>query len=176
MTKEKISNYIREISKQGKIVKKDELLKEPLSLEASKLEDILQEMSADEEFKDILKISEKDKEFFYSSEYVSDNYAELLVSLEEKNLVKTICEVVRRESKLYPRPTALNLFKLSPFKGTDEELEKTLEEIEKNKEYEDVKTVSATNGVIYLYSDLYMTKPHARGLCEWVEVEQFQNP
>ncbi len=36
--------------------------------------------------------------------------------------------------------------------------------------------MEASNGAIYLYSDRYMSVGKAQGLCEWIEVEQYENP
>ena len=39
---------------------------------------------------------------------------------------------------------------------------------------QDIKSVEASNGARYLFSDTYMVLGYAKGLCEWVEVGQFE--
>ena len=112
--------------------------------------------------------------YFYSKDYISNTYRDVLYNLKEKNIEETIVELVRMESKLYPRPTSLETFKLNPFNRKD--IDYLLEKILTTKEYTDIKSVEASNGARYLFSDIYMVLGHAKGLCEWVEVGQFENP
>lgn len=171
----KIAEYIRASSRQGKLVRIEELTKGPLNIEAPKLEKMLEEIASAEEFADILRAGE-DNQLFYSSAEMSENYAEVLLNLESKNLLKTIADFVRKESKIYPRPTPMHLFTLTPFKASGEELHDAVAAMENSEDYKDIGTVSASNGAVYLFSELHMTRPHARGLCQWLEVDQFDNP
>lgn len=57
--------------------------------------------------------------YFYSKDYISNTYRDVLYNLKEKNIEETIVELVRMESKLYPRPTSLETFKLNPFNRKD---------------------------------------------------------
>jgi 1,2-phenylacetyl-CoA epoxidase PaaB subunit len=43
-------------------------------------------------------------------------------------------------------------------------------------EYADIRQVESSTAVLYLFSERFMTYGKAYGLCEWFEVEQFQNP
>ncbi len=41
-------------------------------------------------------------------------------------------------------------------------------------EYADIQAVRASNGALYLFSFLYLTKDHAESLAEWEAMGQFQ--
>ena len=158
MNKEILVEIIREASKLGRLISGKELEEKALKLKASKIEKIIDELKIDEKTKDIDMIRGKVEVYFYSKDYISNTYRDVLYNLKEKNIEETIVELVRMESKLYPRPTSLETFKLT------------------TKEYTDIKSVEASNGARYLFSDIYMVLGHAKGLCEWVEVGQFENP
>ncbi len=113
--------------------------------------------------------------YLYATPHVCAAYADSLLLAEGKNPPAMIAETVRRESSLYPRPTASPLFLLPPYGLGEEELASSLEKLKGCKDFEDIKSFEASTGVIYLYSERYLTLPHARGLAEWVEVEQFEN-
>lgn len=174
MNIEILAQSIREASKLGKLISKYELEKEPLKIKASKIERVIEELKNSEKTKDIDIIRGKTEVYFYSKDYISNTYRDVLFNLKEKNIQEVIIDLVRKESQLYPRPTSLEIFKLSPFNRDD--IEDLIDEIIKNKEYIDIKIVEASNGAKYLFSDTYMIFGHAKGLCEWVEVGQFENP
>ncbi|WP_407536716.1 hypothetical protein [Cetobacterium somerae] len=174
MNIEILAQSIREASKLGKLISKYELEREPLKIKASKIERVIEELKSSEKTKDIDIIRGKTEVYFYSKDYISNTYRDVLFNLKEKNIQEVIIDLVRKESQLYPRPTSLEIFKLSPFNRDD--IEDLIDEIIKNKEYIDIKIVEASNGAKYLFSDTYMIFGHAKGLCEWVEVGQFENP
>lgn len=174
MNIEILAQSIREASKLGKLISKYELEREPLKIKASKIERVIEELKNSEKTKDIDIIRGKTEVYFYSKDYISNTYRDVLFNLKEKNIQEVIIDLVRKESQLYPRPTSLEIFKLSPFNRDD--IEDLIDEIIKNKEYIDIKIVEASNGAKYLFSDTYMIFGHAKGLCEWVEVGQSENP
>ncbi|WP_020612933.1 hypothetical protein [Sediminispirochaeta bajacaliforniensis] len=122
-----------------------------------------------------LKEGKKDS-YLYSSQYMSDSYADILVNTEEKDSAKMIADQVRRDSKLYPRATAKRLFKQSPFNLSDTELTATLTLMKEEREYSDIQYYTASNGEEYLYSQQSLTFDHAKYLTEWNEVGQALNP
>ncbi|MEG0069415.1 MAG: hypothetical protein RSA57_05975 [Cetobacterium sp.] len=172
----RVLEYIKNSSKVGELVSKSELLKGSLEIEAPEIEKLLAEILSSEESSDIKELIGMTDSFYYSTDYMSDAYAEVIFKLKDENIEKTISDYIRKESKIYPRPTALEVFKLNPFKKNDQELEEIFKRIEASDEFKDIQKILASNGAVYLYSDIHMTKGHARGLCEWVEVGQFENP
>lgn len=167
--------HIRESSRKGRLIKKSELEREPISLKGSHIDNFLEELKKSEEISDINVLNGEKEIYLYSKEYLSDGYRDLLFNLEERKIEDVVVEIVRNESKIYPRPTSIEIFKLAPFNTIDLDMNIVLENVLKNGDT-DIKIIKASNGVKYLYSEKYMTLGHARGLCEWIEVGQFQNP
>lgn len=173
MNIEILAQSIREASKLGKLISKYELEREPLKIKASKIERVIEELKNSEKTKETDIIRGKIEVYFYSKDYISNTYRDILFNLKEKNIQEVIIDLVRKESQLYPRPTSLEIFKRSLFNRDD--IEDLIDEIIKNKEYIDIKIVEASNGAKYLFSDTYIIFGYAKGLCEWVEVGQFEN-
>lgn len=167
--------HIREFSRKGRLIKKSELEREPINLKTSLVENFLEMLKKNEETSDINILIGKKEIYLYSKEYLSDGYRDLLFNLEERKIEDVVAEIVRNESKIYPRPTSIEIFKLSPFNMVDLDMNIVIENVLKSGDT-DIKIIKASNGAKYLYSEKYMTLGHARGLCEWIEVGQFQNP
>lgn len=168
--------FIRDKSFEGQVCNAEEFLEEPFFLEVEELITSIEELKEREEFKDIYSKKGSNSLYLFSDKYVTQNYADMLVMVEEKDLLKMVADTVRKESKTYPRPTSSKLFTLRPFNLSKEQFDGVLEQLKKKEEYKDIQESKASNGVLYLYSDEYMTKAHANSLTEWLEVEQRQNP
>ena len=113
--------------------------------------------------------------FYYSSMFMSDTYATLLLHKEE-GPVSLIADTVREDSDRYPRPTPLDVFKEPPFDLSQEEIFSCLEEISNREEYQDISRVSTSIGHVFLYSSRYLDRDYALMLAEWIDVGQFENP
>lgn len=163
-TEVKLVNEIRASSRMGKLLKKH-----------GDMEKLLSSILENDEYQDIHCVG-NDGDYLYSEEEMSHSYMEMLLGMEEKNLPQSMAALIRRESKIYPRPTPSDIFKGAPFGASSEDIQTALDTMKDSEEYGDIGEVKASNGALYLFSNLYMTAPHARGLAEWVEVEQFDNP
>lgn len=168
--------HIRNTSKEGHLVPKD-TLHEVLSLEEEQIEALLEAIRKKTELIDLKVISDDEgTEFFYSATEMTDRYADILMSVNNKNYVKLIADTVRYESKTYPRPTRLSLFTLKPYNIKESVLLGLLSSLNSNSEYADLKYTEASNGVKFIYSEKHMTARHANTLAEWEEVLQKENP
>ncbi len=124
-----------------------------------------------------LKVLEGKKNLYlYDSKKMADSYAEILKNQEDEDIPKMIADTVRRDSKIYPRPTDKRVFSLSPFNLDANTLSKVLASMKNNETYEDIKVCTASNNAEYLYSNKYLSKDHAKHLTEWYEVEDELNP
>lgn len=174
--KETIS-YIKNNSKSGNLVKKDDLYK---SLSIEEEEELNNLLAAVEEKEDliILKriLDDSGSEYLYSSIEMTDKYANILMSVKNKNYLKLIADTVRYESKTYPRATRLSLFTISPYNINESALLGLLSSLNANSEYSDLKYTEASNGAKFIYSEKYMTERYARTLAEWEAVLQKENP
>lgn len=179
MEKEKfleIVNLIKVKSSEGILIKKDDFLLEPFLIEENQLENLIEALKNTEDYPDIKFIKGTSNYYIYSNDKMTDNYAILAMRIEDKDMVRTIGETVRDESKTYPRPTDSQLFLNRPFYFKEDEFLNSLKKIDVDSNYSDIKTTKASNGALYLYSDRYLDKDSAKALTEWIEVLQFENP
>lgn len=168
--------FIRDNSMSGNLTKAEDFVDEPLSLEVDEVLPLLEELKEREDFSDIIVKKGSETIYLFSENYITKNYAKLMILVEEKDLLKMIAETVRDESRIYPRPTDTRLFSRAPFNLARDEFIQVYDELKKKEEYMDIKETRASNQALYLYSDKYMKLAYARSLAEWVEVEAEQNP
>lgn len=168
-----MAELVRVNSERGKLTRFEDFTQEPVSLKLADIDKKLEELKAQEAYQDIQWIQGSgNKRFLYSAQVMTENYAKLLIRVEAGNLLNLIAETVREESRLYPRPTDIRLFEVTPFNIPAEEFPNLLQRMKEEPEYEDIKEVKASTGAPYLYSDQYMLTDHAIALTEWVEVIQ----
>ena len=163
-----LADFIRERTKGAYLTAKSSLEKE-----GQDLEELLKSMAEDETCSDIKFISGDKDIYYYSAEYMSDNYANIATLVEEKDLPKTIAEMVRWNGKTYPCATPLYYFRNSPYYYTDVQIERALDRIKQKEEYSDICELTTGNNVRYLYSTIHMSEKYARALAEGVEYGEY---
>lgn len=163
-----LADFIRERSRGAKLTGKSLLLEEE-----EELEELLISLKEDEAYADIVSLKGDKDEYFYSNLYMSDNYAMIAVLVEEKNLPKTIAEMVRWNAKTYPTPTPVRYFMSSPYFYTEPQINRALDLIKQMEEYRDIKEVTTGNNVKYLYSTWHMSERYAKALAEQAEYGEF---
>ncbi len=179
MEKEKlkeIADFIRENSSNGKLTKQEDLYLEPINLSDNSIVETLQALTSDPEYNDIVQRKGKERSYMYSTKRMTENYADMVFRVEEKELLRLLVDTVRYESRIYPRPTTISLFSAKPFNFNEQQTQELLKQVIEKDEYSDILEIRASNGSLYLYSRKYMTKDHAVALTEWIEVEQYQTP
>ncbi|WP_319477891.1 hypothetical protein [Marispirochaeta aestuarii] len=108
---------------------------------------------------------------YYSSLSMADSFAETLNISAEGNEMELVAATVRRESRVYPRPTRLNLFLEFPFSIEVAQLEQLAKALVQNsKDYADIQLARASNGDRYLFSTKFLETPQADYLAEWESV------
>lgn len=162
------SNYIRKRSNGAHLTARKDLQKEE-----EDLDELLIAVKNNESCKDIVDIDGDKDKYYYSDEYMSDNYANIAVLVEEKNLPKTIAEMVRWNCKTYPCATPIYYFKNSPYFYTDPQIERALSVMKSKEEFEDINELTTGNDVRYLYSTIHMPEKYARALAEGVEYGEY---
>jgi len=168
--------HIRNTSKSGHLMPKD-TLHDVLSIEKEQVDALLEAISEKPELIEIKTINDDEGNvFFYSATEMTDKYANILMSVNNKNFLKLIADTVRYESKTYPRPTRLSLFTLRPYNIKENVLLGLLSSLNSKSEYADLKYTEASNGVKFIYSEEYMTARYANTLAEWDEVLQKEIP
>ncbi len=171
-----IGNFIRDKSSEGELTNAEDLLEEPISLEVDEVLTMIEELNKRDDFLDIVVHKGKEKVYLYSINFITKNYANMMIVVEEKDFFKMIADTVRQESKIYPRPTNVKLFSKAPFKLSKDDFLEIYNQLKKKEEYKDIQEVKASNNAIYLYSEDFMKRAHAASIAEWIEVEAEQNP
>lgn len=158
---EVLAEYIRERSRAAHLTPRG-----PLEEEEPQLEELLTEMRSLESCADIRSVKGSKDEYFYSEEIMANNYAMIAMLVYEKNLPHTVAHMVRFNCKTYPSPTPLYHFMRSPYNYTQPQLEQALRMIKSGKDTQDIKTVEAFNGVLYMYSTEIMSERYAKALAD----------
>ncbi len=113
--------------------------------------------------------------FYYSSLYLTEAYARLLVH-KRAGPRQLIAATVRYYAGAYRRPLTVEMFTQPPFLFTAEEIRACLDLMAQTEDYEDIAATSASAGGIYLYSTRFLDEDHAAMLAEWLDAGQAANP
>ena len=112
---------------------------------------------------------------YYSSNSMTDSYAEILNISAEGDDIMLIVHTVRRESRTYPRPTILSQFLDTPFSVKPGRLNQIAEVLASNTEdYRDIRLTRASNGDGYLFSADFLDESQAKYMAEWESVESLE--
>lgn len=164
---ELLAQYIRHRSMAAQLTPK-----KPLAEEEPQLEEMLTEMRAMESCQDIVSVTGKKDEYFYSNEVMANNYAMIAMLVLEKDLATTVAHMVRFNCKTYPSPTPLYYFMRSPYNYTKPQLEQALRVIQSREDTQDIKTVESFNGVLYMYAEGIMSRKYAKALADDGEADE----
>ena len=159
-----LADFIRQRSNGGYLTKKS-----ALEAEDENLKGLLDELKADETCQDITTIDGNKDVYFYSVDYMSDYYAKVAMLIEEDDLQRTIATIVRHNAKIYPSPTPVLYFTISPYNYTEIQVNNALKKMKDNEEYSDICELTTENDIRYLYSTLHMSEKYAKALAEEAE-------
>lgn len=171
-----VVRYIREQSSLGKFITYADFSKDPINFCEEELKVILEKFESDETYDEITELRGKELRYFYSKKEMTESFAELKFRIEEKDLLKMIAQTVRNNAKRFPKTTSISVFLKTPYNLKKEEMSDILNQFKNNEEYSDIKESRASNGVLCLYSEDYLTKDYADALTEWAEVTREENP
>jgi effector-binding domain-containing protein len=170
-----VVNFIRKNSLNGKFTKYEDLLTEPINIKEESINEIMHSLKTSTDYQDIVELKGKQCKYLYSNKEMTQNYANMLFKIEEKDLLQLLIETVRYDSKIYPKATALNSFYDEPFGFSEEIINGIIKQIKENNEYNDIQKTSVSNGKIYLYSTKYLSKDYGESLAEWIAVGQYES-
>ncbi len=114
--------------------------------------------------------------YLYSESFITSNYATMLARVDAKDACSTIADTVRDESRIYPRPTKVELFYAPIFQIDPGQMQQVVERTLQRPECADIKKIVAPTGAVYLYSNRYMEPAQAERWVQWEEVERLSNP
>ncbi|MEC5343793.1 YdhW family putative oxidoreductase system protein [Brenneria populi] len=171
-----VAEYIRRCSAAGELMDKRRLQEAPYSLDEQTIDLLFEQIGASEACADIAAIGDDKARYYYSDRSMSRNYARLLVFTHEQDICKTIADTVRFECQTYPRPYKVQMLRFPPYAFEQERIDDALRFFAQSEEFADIRLIAASNGESYLFSERFMSAGKAKGLCEWIEVEQYENP
>lgn len=174
----KIASKVRDVSKSlAELTGVDTLADVDPDVESDDLQTALEELAEDDRYGDIrLVTSSTGADYLYSETYITRSYAGILIRAAANDPCATIAATVRDESRIYPRPTPVELFREPIFNIEAGELDVHVARVLQREEYQDIKKIVASTGAVYLYSDLYLHPNQALAQVEWTEVGQDENP
>lgn len=156
---EKLADEIRFRTRQEELTSAGELL--ALREDAQAL---LEQMRDLESCADISKIAGQRDTYYYSSTWMTDNYARIAMLVRDKDWPRTIAEMVRFNCKTYPSATPYEYFTRPPYLLTMPQIERALTALFRSEDYRDIVRIEASNGSPYLYSTTYFTERYAKAL------------
>lgn len=177
LTPEKIlADYITQKTRQEKLVAYSVVtLSPPDGLSREQVKDLLKNVESLAAFAPIASIDGKKDTYFYDTNLMTNRFATVQSLIEDKDILSTIATTARHDCKIYPRPLRMATLLDSPYFFTEDEVLGALARMKLSHTYEDIDTVTASNGKICIYSSLYMKEKYARALCEEMEVEWKHN-
>ena len=169
-----VAEYIRVESKAERLVDPSVFTGEPFSLSEDELAEVWERHAADEQYSDLVRtVDEATGVAYLHSEYIlSVRFAQLVLRKQANDPKRLIAEMVRENSDLWPRPVSAEFFSETPlFEMSPADVAKVIEDVMADPAYADIKGVTTSNGVLYLFSDRFMVEPVALRMAEWTEVD-----
>lgn len=171
-----LAEFIRQHSTAGQLVARAVFLSPPYSVAEEDLAALLESIRQSPDFADIACMTGSQDDYYYSTQTMSENYAAMSLQVVEQDICRAIAHAVRFECQTYPRPYKVAMLTQAPYYYQDAQIEAALAAMDIAPEYADIRQVTSSTAVLYLFSERFMSYGKAYGLCEWFEVEQFQNP
>ena len=113
--------------------------------------------------------------YLYDSAAMTDNYAHWAFLAAEGDGEFALVDVVREESRIYPRPMAAVSFQNKPFRFTAEQVDQLFAQVEGSGRYPDIARTVASDGSVFFYSTEYLSDGYAKSLAEWLAVGREMN-
>ncbi|MGQ3662493.1 YdhW family putative oxidoreductase system protein [Citrobacter braakii] len=171
-----VADFIRQHSASGQLVARSVFLLPPYSVPETDLSALLDVLGQDANGADITCVQGAEEAYFYSTQTMTANYADMCVQVVENDICRAIAEAVRFDCRTYPRPYKIAMLTQPPYRFESQQIAAALTAMETHPDYADIRTVESSNAEPYLFSERFMSYGKAYGLCEWLEVEQYQNP
>lgn len=171
-----VADFIRQHSASGQLVARSVFLLPPYSVPETDLSALLDVLGQDANGADITCVQGAEEAYFYSTQTMTANYADMCVQVVENDICRAIAEAVRFDCRTYPRPFKVAMLTQPPYRFESQQIAAALTAMETHPDYADIRTVESSNAEPYLFSERFMSYGKAYGLCEWLEVEQYQNP
>ncbi len=175
---QEVAEVVREQSRtESTLTRLDSLLVDERPLNPEEQEGLIQDILADEQCSDLRCLrTSAGVPYLYSSGFISDGYARILLRVEDGNPYETIAATVREESEIYPRPTPTGIFRDPTFGLEPDRVEQLVDEMLRLEQYRDIQLIVASTEARYLHSARHLDGEWARSLVEWEEVGKYSSP
>lgn len=125
---------------------------------------------------DIASLEGRDTMYLYSTDHMTDTYAHWAFLAAEDDRVATFVDIVREESRTYPRPMVYRALANPPFNLSENDVLDVWKTIQETDSYPDIESCEASNGDVYFFSTTYLSRAYAESLAEYNSVERFLCP
>jgi hypothetical protein len=125
---------------------------------------------------DVVLLQQDERMYFYSEQLMTRSYAEAAARVCGADTHLIIAETVRNDSRTYPRPTPIAVFREAPFLFSQDVISQAIEEMSGDPKYPDICLLCASDGSRFLFSANHLDPSHAESLAEWIAVGHLQNP
>jgi len=112
---------------------------------------------------------------YYLAQFITQAYAAILLR-KLGDPLQLIAEVVRENSKVYPRPVPADMFTMPPFDLTERAIAGCLRKMKADRVYQDIVQIKTSTSRKFLFSSRHLEKAHASMLAEWIDVGLSNNP
>jgi hypothetical protein len=114
--------------------------------------------------------------YLYSTDFMTDSFAHWTYLALEDDKVATFVDIVREESRTYPRPMVYRALLNDPFRMTEDQVLDCWKTVRESEKFPDIASCDASNGDVYFYSSDYLSGAQAKALAEYYSVERWMNP
>lgn len=166
--RQELADAIRKAAEMREAISAQQLC-DRCDLSPQQLKEELSILSAHEDYQDIRFFQGASQCYYYSYPTLADNYVRALVLAEDGDLIHTIAEIARYDSKTYPRPTEALFFTRFPYRHTAIEVKRALERMEGNSSFEDIATYRSEKGNLYVFSTRFISPFYGGKLVEYAE-------
>lgn len=137
-----------------------------LNAEVENFQELTEAWKDDESCQDIVFVKGNKDRYYYSTKFMSDNYAMIAALVEEKDLPKTIAAMVRFNCKTYPVPTPFSYFERSPYNATKSQLDRAVTALQSKEEDQDIQILINNVGDKFFFSTELMSLKYAKALAD----------
>jgi len=168
-----VAEHIRTDSRAAALTDPAVFAEEPFTLDEEELARVLGDLAQDEACADIVRTADERSgaEYLHSTTFLTVAYAKHLIRARADDPAYLIVQTVREYSEIYPKPTSLEFFEFDPFGLKPDDVRTCMKAILADEAYADVKPVTVSNGMVYLYSDRWLSEAQAQAMAQWVEVD-----
>ncbi|WP_102412879.1 hypothetical protein [Beduinella massiliensis] len=140
-----------------------------LEMERDATAALMDEVREQADYQDICVYKGAKDLYYYTYPKLAHNYVKNVALAQENDLPRIIAEVVRYESKTYPRATAIDTFSKFPYHFTEIQVKRMLEKMSRQSEYEDIQLYESGQKNLYIFSTQFLSRNYASSLVEMSE-------